>query len=130
MTSMNNNLMAGRLVRYLQRHQHPASRVLHIVGVPLTVTALVLGGVQLAQWRWDLWWRPAAIFVFGYLLQWIGHRIEGNDMGEVVWIKKKLGRPFVAVSPRYAPDQFSSQAQIRKKSRTFHPGPPSSSVST
>ena len=41
------------------------------------------------------------LLVLGYALQWIGHRIEGNDMGEVVLIKKLFGRPYVAVSPRY-----------------------------
>lgn len=87
--------------RYLERHQHAASRVLHAIGVPATVAAVVLAGLQLAQWRWDLWWRPAALLVGGYALQYIGHLIEGNDMGEVILVKKWLGRPYVAVSPRF-----------------------------
>ena len=74
---------------------------MHAVGVPMTVAAVVLAGVQLAQWRWDLWWRPAALFALGYLLQYVGHLIEGNDMGEVVLVKKWLGKPYVAVSPRF-----------------------------
>jgi uncharacterized membrane protein YGL010W len=90
------------LSNWLLRHQHPASLVLHAVGIPLTIAAVVLAIVQLAEWRWDLWWRPAALFLLGYLLQWIGHRIEGNDMGELILVKKLLGRPYVAVSPRYA----------------------------
>ncbi|HSW46405.1 MAG TPA: Mpo1-like protein [Phycisphaerae bacterium] len=87
--------------RYWERHQHPACRVLHIIGVPMIPAALVLAGVQLAQWRWDLWWRPVGLLVLSYLLQWVGHRIEGNDLGEVVFIKKLLGRPYTAISPRY-----------------------------
>jgi hypothetical protein len=87
--------------RYVERHRHPASRVLHAVGIPLTVAAVVLALVQLRDDRWDLWWRPVLLLVLGYFLQWVGHRIEGNDMGEVVLIKKLLGRPYVAVSPRY-----------------------------
>ncbi len=94
--------MPGWLVRYLQRHQHPVSLGLHIVGVPMTVAALVLAGVQLHFDRWDLWWRPVVLLVGGYLLQWIGHRLEGNDMGEVVLVKRWLGRPYTAISPRYA----------------------------
>lgn len=90
------------LANWLERHQHPISFALHMVGIPLTIAALILGLVQLVQWRWDLWWRPATLFVLGYLLQWIGHLIEGNDMGELILIKKKLGMPYVAVSPRYA----------------------------
>jgi hypothetical protein len=89
------------LRNWLERHQHPVSRGLHYVGIPLAVGALVLGLVQLVQWRWDLWWRPVALLVMGYLLQWIGHRIEGNDVGEVILIKKLLGLTYVAVAPRY-----------------------------
>jgi len=86
---------------WLERHQHPASRALHAVGIPLLAAGLVLAAVQLALWRWDLWWRPVVLIAVSYALQWWGHRIEGNDMGEVVLIKKLLGRPYVAVSPRY-----------------------------
>ena len=89
------------LTNWRQRHQHPASFWLHMVGIPLAVAAPILAAVQLYQWRWDLWWRPVLLLVGGYLLQWIGHRIEGNDVGEVILIKKWLGLPYVAVSSRY-----------------------------
>jgi hypothetical protein len=71
------------------------------VGIPLTIAAVIVALIQLRQDRWDLWWRPVVLLVVGYLLQWIGHRLEGNDMGEVILVKKILGRPYVAVSPRY-----------------------------
>lgn len=90
------------LQNWLQRHQNPLSRGLHAVGVPLTVAAVLLAGHQLYQWRWDLWWRPVVLLSAGYLLQGVGHAIEGNDMGEVILVKKLLGRPYRAVSPRYA----------------------------
>lgn len=93
--------MPNWLVRYLERHQHPGSRVLHALGIPMTLGALVLAGCQLMDGRWDLWWRPVALLAIGYILQWIGHRIEGNDMGEIIILKKWLGRPYVAISPRY-----------------------------
>lgn len=88
------------LRNWMERHRHPVSRVLHVVGIPLTLAAVVVAGVQLASWRWDLWWRPAALLFVGYLLQWIGHLVEGNDMGEIILIKKALGKPYVAVAPR------------------------------
>ena len=90
------------LENWMQRHQNPLSLCLHAVGIPLTVWSIVLGVLQLLDWRWDLWWRPAALLFAGYLLQWIGHVVEGNDMGEVILVKRALGRPYVAVSPRYA----------------------------
>ncbi len=92
--------MPAWLARWLERHQHPASLVLHLIGIPLTIAAVVVAGVQLAQWRWDLWWRPVVLLLLGYLPQWIGHRIEGNDMGEVIVVKRWLGKPYTAVAPR------------------------------
>ncbi len=89
------------LSNWFERHQHPVSLALHLIGIPLTVAAVGLAVLQLWQWRWDLWWRPVAVLAVGYVLQWIGHRIEGNDMGELILVKKSLGRPYVAVSPRY-----------------------------
>lgn len=97
---MNGN-RPGWLANWRERHQSRVSWWLHALGMPLTVLALVLAGYQLYQWRWDLWWRPALLLGIGYLLQYLGHLYEGNDMGEVVLIKRLLGRPYVAVSPRY-----------------------------
>ncbi|MBK9127965.1 MAG: DUF962 domain-containing protein [Phycisphaerales bacterium] len=96
--------MPGWLANWLERHQHPVSRWLHYVGIPLTILACVVAGFQLHAWRWDLWWRPVVLLGVGYLLQWVGHLLEGNDMGEVILVKKALGRPYVAVSPRYRAD--------------------------
>jgi len=90
------------LANWIERHQHPASQILHAVGIPLTVAAVVLAIVQLSAGAWGLWWRPLLLFVGGYGLQWLGHRIEGNDMGEVILIKRWRGWPYVAVSPRYS----------------------------
>ena len=71
------------------------------MAIPMLVATGVLIVVQLVEGAWSLWWRPVSLIALSYLLQWIGHWIEGNDMGEVILIKKALGRPYVAVSPRY-----------------------------
>jgi hypothetical protein len=92
--------MPNWLRNWFDRHQHPASLALHAIGIPLTIAAVVLAGVQLARWQWPLWWRPALLLAAGYLLQWIGHRIEGNDMGEIIIIKRWLGRPYLAIAPK------------------------------
>ncbi|MCZ6683972.1 MAG: DUF962 domain-containing protein [Planctomycetota bacterium] len=90
------------LSNWRDRHRHPVSFVLHLTGIPMTIACVPLAWVQLADDRWDLWWRPVALLIVGYLLQWIGHVIEGNDMGEVILVKKWMGKPYVGVSPRYA----------------------------
>ena len=38
------------------------------------------------------WW-GLGLLVFGYLLQYLGHRAEGNDMGEWAAIKRRAHRP-------------------------------------
>jgi len=96
------NAAPSWLRNWLERHQSPLSFWLHMVGIPLTIAAVGLAAYQLWLWRWDLWWRPMGLLAAGYALQWFGHMWEGNDMGEVILLKRALGRPYVAVSPRYA----------------------------
>jgi len=95
---------------WLDRHQHPVSFWLHMVGIPVSIAAIPLAIVQLLEGRWDLWWRPVALIVGGYLLQWVGHLIEGNDMGEVILVKKLRGKPYVAVAPRYAKEEIAVES--------------------
>ena len=89
------------LANWLERHQSRLSFWLHVVGIPLTILGVALGIWQLYHDLWELWWRPLSLLAAGYLLQWIGHIHEGNDMGEVIAVKRLLGRPYVAVSPRF-----------------------------
>ncbi len=72
-----------------------------MLGIPLAVAGALLAVYQLALWRWDLWWRPVLLIAAGYALQIAGHWHEGNDVGEWILVKRLLGRPFVAISPRY-----------------------------
>jgi len=86
------------VANWLERHRNPVSLWLHVVAIPLLPLAGVLVVLQLKDGAWGLWWRPVALVAFSYFLQWIGHRVEGNDMGEVILIKKWLGKPYVAVA--------------------------------
>jgi len=58
----------------------------------LTVAAVLLAAYQLWQWRWDLWWRPAGLVAVGYLMQFIGHRMEGSPMGELLLLRRLVSR--------------------------------------
>ncbi len=87
-------MLSRFLTNYIQRHTHPLNQLLHLVGVPLTfVVTIVLINQGTA------WWWPVVSFFGGYLLQFIGHAIEGNDAGEVVLVKKWLGRSFREFAP-------------------------------
>ncbi|MFQ5461771.1 MAG: Mpo1-like protein [Phycisphaerae bacterium] len=94
--------MVHWLTQWRRRHQHPVSLTLHLVAIPMIPLAGALAAVQLADGAWSLWWRPAGLLLISYVLQWIGHRIEGNDMGEIILIKKMLGKPYMAVAPKPA----------------------------
>lgn len=60
--------------------------------------------VQFQDEAWSLWWRPVGLVVLSNVLQWVGHRVEGNDMGEMVLLKKLVGRPYVSIAPRRSSD--------------------------
>lgn len=82
------------LTNYIARHQNGWNQLLHVIGVPLT---FIVSIVFLAQGR--PWWWALSAFVGGYLLQFIGHAIEGNDAGEVIVFKRMLGMPYVEFGP-------------------------------
>ena len=86
------------LANWLERHQHPFNRGIHSIGIPL---ALVVAPILLLALPWDGWYWVVGAFAVGYVLQWTGHLVEGNDLGEWAAIKRLLGLPYVAVSPRW-----------------------------
>ena len=84
-----------RILRnWRKRHRHPFNFWIHLVGIPLAVAGVVL--FFMTDWYWGL-----AAFVVGYVLQYVGHLVEGNDLGEWAGIKRLLGLPCVSISPRY-----------------------------
>ncbi len=74
--------------------------------------AIYLGVAQLIDGAWSLWWRPVALVVVSYILQGVGHWIEGNDMGELIVIKKMRGKPYVAISPKYISKQHAKTTNL------------------
>jgi hypothetical protein len=84
-------LVRDFFVDYLSRHTNNWNRALHVVGVPLA-PFLFLGLVVTGRL-----WQAAAAFVAGYLLQWIGHTIEGNEVGEVILARLIARRMAAAV---------------------------------
>lgn len=90
-----------RLDGWRLRHQLPFNFAVHMVGIPMALLAAPLSLLFVA-WYWSL-----ALFVGGYLLQWVGHLAEGNDVGEWAAVKRLLGLPYVGVAPRWNPDDPS-----------------------
>jgi hypothetical protein len=88
------SFLRKRLNGWLVRHQNPFNFYIHLLGIPIAVAGIPL--LILTDWYWGV-----GAIVLGYFLQWVGHRVEGNDVGEWAGIKRLLGLPYVAISPRY-----------------------------
>ena len=56
--------------RYHADHNHPLNDATHFIGIPAIVISLF---VFFIDWRWGV-----GLFVGGWILQFIGHGIEGN----------------------------------------------------
>jgi uncharacterized membrane protein YGL010W len=74
-------LLGGRswdewIGRYAQSHQHPLNRLCHTLGIPLIALALPLFVVVV--FRPSFWPVPVALFVIGWVFQFVGHAFEGK----------------------------------------------------
>jgi hypothetical protein len=94
------NFIRRRLQGWRLRHQLPFNFAIHLIGIPLALTGVVL--LFFLDWYWGV-----GAFVLGYLLQYIGHRAEGNDVGEWAAIKRLFGLPYVGIAPRWNPEDPS-----------------------
>jgi uncharacterized membrane protein YGL010W len=56
---------------YKAKHRHPLNKLTHSIGIPMIVVSLPL---FFFDWRWAL-----ALFVVGWIFQFVGHAIEGNQ---------------------------------------------------
>lgn len=77
--------MSQWVAEYAQSHQHPVNRVCHTLGIPMiaaSVAAALGGGVAWGLGLLEVplfWWTGAGgAFVLGWVLQFIGHAIEGK----------------------------------------------------
>lgn len=95
------SFLRRRLEGWCLRHQLPFNFYIHLLGIPLALLVAPLS-LFFLDWYWAL-----ALFFLGYLLQWIGHQVEGNDVGEWAAIKRLLGLPYVGIAPRWKPEDPS-----------------------
>ncbi len=85
MLARTGKLASAFLIDYGQRHKHPLNAVLHLVGVPA-----VFYGLYLLCTKSYL--AGSALITGGYYLQYLGHKAQGNEVGEVTLIKKIAAR--------------------------------------
>ena len=74
-------MMGGRsweswISEYALSHQNPINKLTHLVGIPLIAASLPL--FLLSVFIGGLWPWAAAMFVIGWVLQFVGHAFEGK----------------------------------------------------
>jgi len=62
---------AQYMAQYDHEHVDPWNKLLHGIGIPIILAGIVL--LVLMRWRIG-----AALFVGGWILLFVGHRVEGN----------------------------------------------------
>ena len=89
------------VTEYSHSHQHPVNRLCHTIGIPLiavSVLTLIASIFVDGLWRIGL-----ALFLLGWILQFIGHYVEGKPpeflrdwrflfVGLRWWVAKVRGR--------------------------------------
>ena len=89
------------IAEYSRSHQHPLNQLCHTIGIPMIALAIVLFVAAIGAsglWPWAL-----GLFVAGWVLQFVGHGIEGKPpeffrdwrflfVGLRWWIAKVRGR--------------------------------------
>jgi len=65
------------IAHYSGSHRHAVNRVCHTIGIPMiAVSILLLPGIPFIQGFWKI---PLALFVAGWIFQFIGHAFEGKE---------------------------------------------------
>jgi uncharacterized membrane protein YGL010W len=86
---------------YKAKHTHPLNKLMHSIGIPMIVVSLPL---FFFNWRWAL-----TLFIVGWILQFVGHAIEGNQpaffrspvylLVGPLWLIRRLGSAIGVVKP-------------------------------
>ncbi len=84
---------ASFIEEYKAKHRHPLNRLSHTFGIPMIVLSLPL---FFFNWKWAL-----GLFIVGWIFQFVGHAIEGNQpaffknpmylLAGPMWIVNRLG---------------------------------------
>lgn len=98
-------MMGGRswdewIDEYAKSHEHPINRLTHSFGIPMIAVSILM--IPFCFFVSGLWMAALALFVIGWILQFIGHYFEGKPpeffkdwrflfVGLRWWFKKVVG---------------------------------------
>jgi uncharacterized membrane protein YGL010W len=86
---------------YASGHQHPMNKLSHTIGIPMIVVSLAM--IPVSFFVAGFWKIALALFVIGWILQFIGHAFEGKPpeffkdwrfllVGTRWWLAKMRGK--------------------------------------
>jgi uncharacterized membrane protein YGL010W len=89
------------IARYARSHEHPINRICHTIGIPLIALSIPL--FVAALFVPGLWRVALALFIVGWIFQFVGHAFEGKPpeflhdwrflfVGLRWWVAKIRGR--------------------------------------
>jgi uncharacterized membrane protein YGL010W len=98
---LGNRPMEQWIEQYGKSHQHPVNRFCHTLGIPMIAVSILL--LLVAIFVPGLWVWGVALFVVGWILQFVGHAFEGKPpeffsdwrflfVGLRWWVAKLRGR--------------------------------------
>ena len=80
------------VLNWIERHRHPISFALHMLGIPPTI----LGAVYIPIWGTlmsvPIFLVALGLFCGGFLLQFLGHACDGTEPGEIAYLRRWLWR--------------------------------------
>ena len=74
---LGNRPMSEWIAQYSESHQHPVNRLLHTLGIPMIAASLLVAIVGFLAVP-SLVMVAAALFAIGWILQFVGHALEGK----------------------------------------------------
>jgi uncharacterized membrane protein YGL010W len=78
---------------WIERHQDVRSFVLHLLGIPCTILGVLLLPIYVLLLSFTLFLFALALFVGGFLIQFLGHGLDGTEPGEIkgirIWLAKR-----------------------------------------
>lgn len=91
------------VIDWIERHRHPASFALHVLGIPPTLLGALTLPVPLFTFSGRVLLFSLGMFAGGYGLQILGHLIEGSVPGEITalraWVKRRGSAAASALQP-------------------------------
>jgi hypothetical protein len=82
---------------WIDRHRDPRSFVLHLFGIPGTILGVLLLPIYVMLMSIPLFGFALILFVGGYVLQFLGHALDGSEPGEIrglrLWFSRRRGAP-------------------------------------